>query len=299
MASNISFNPFVTTNVQGSFSIQSEGFVQGVALDDPSVRFYLAGGPLAATETLPMWGGVAISEFIPASAASGAFAGLGSNIARATAVTGGSYPISGFSVLNQASSWVTSPQSECPSASAGQTIPYYRLGSGARIALAIDPSLVSLDGGLTTQQVSWDFNAQCLAPYEASGGTITLTSVTASYANGVWTFAVVSPSATPVGAVGDFVTLSGITGTGANYLNGTHIVSAFTSNEIFSFQINGTSTQFSTGAQSGTIVLTYGTVALPVKLLKLNIGNSKIVTYDQVNNLVHWTNNGSTAIALI
>jgi hypothetical protein len=298
MASNASWNPFVTTNVAGSFSIQSEGFVQGVALDDPTVRFALAGGPLAGTETLPMWGGVAISEFIPASAASGAFAGLGSQIARATAIGGGN-PISGFSVLNQASSWVTSPQSECPSASAYQTIPYYRLGSGARIALAIDPSLVSLDGGLTSQQVSWDYNAQCLAPYVASGGTVAVTSVTGAYAAGVWTFVVVAGAATQVGAVGDYITFSGITGTGANYLNSTHVVSAYTDNEHFSFQVSGGSTLFSSGAQSGTILVQQGVGALAVKILKLNIGNSKVVTYDAVNNLVHWTNNGSTAIALI
>src|ERR1700761_8222273 len=111
MPSNMSFNPIVTTNVQGSFSVQSEGFVQGVALDDPVVRFYLAGGPLSASETLPMWGGVAITESIPASTAN---ATVGSTISRATAITGGSNPLSGFSVLNQATAWVTSPQSECP-----------------------------------------------------------------------------------------------------------------------------------------------------------------------------------------
>lgn len=294
MAANISFQPFQTTNAQGTFSIQSEGFVQGVALDDPAVRFALAGGPLATTETVPMWGGVAISEFIPGSTASVV---AGSTIARATAITGGSFPLAGFSVLNQASAWVTSPQSECPSAGTGMTIPYYRLGSGARIALAIDPSLITLDGGLTTQQVSWDFNAQALAPYE-TGATVSVTSVTGTFANGVYTFAVVAGAATPVAGVGDFVTLSGVTSTGANYLNGTHTVSSFTDNEHFSFQITAPSGAIATTV-TGTILVQVGTGALPVKILKLNIGNSKIVTYDAVNNLVHWTNNGSTAIALI
>jgi len=295
MASNVSFSPFQTTTAYGSFSIQSEGFNQGVALDDPAVRFYLAGGPLATTETLPMWGGVAISEFIPPSSAN---ASLGTTVARATAITGGSNPISGFSVFNQAANWITSPQSECPSAGAGMTIPFYRLGSGARIALAIDPSLVSLDGGLTTQQVSWDFNAQALAPYETSS-PVSVTSVTSSYSNGVYTFAVVAAAATPVGAVGDFVTLAGVTGTGANYVNGTHIVTSFTDNQHFSFQVTAPSGSIATGALTGTITVIVGTGALPVKILKINIGNSKIVTYDSVNNYVHWTNNGSTAICLI
>jgi hypothetical protein len=296
MASNISFSPFQTTNALGSFSIQSEGSVQGVALDDPAVRFYLTGGPLAYTETLPMWGGVAISEFIPASTAN---ASIGSTVARATAITGGSNPISGFSVVNQASAWVTSPQSECPSAGAGMTIPFYRLGSQARIALAMDPSLVSLDGGLTNQQVSWDFSAQRLTPYESTGSTISLTSITSSYANGVYTFAVVAASNTYFGAVGDAINISGVTGTGANYVNQTQTISAFTSAESFSFQIAAPSGAIATGALGGTLIATYFGGALPVKIIKINVGNSKIVTYDAVNNLVHWTNNGSTAICLI
>jgi hypothetical protein len=296
MPSNFSYNPFTTTNALGSFSIQSEGFVQGVALDDTAVRFYLSGGPLAATETLPMWGGVAISEFIPASTAN---ASVGSTIARATAVTGGSNPISGFSVINQATAWVTSPQSESPSAGVGMTIPFYRLGSQARIALAMSPSLVSLDGGLTSQQVSWDFGAQALTPYTSGGAPISITSVTSSYANGVYTFAVVAAAATPVGAVGDRFTLAGITGTGAAYVNGPQTVTAFTSNTSFSFQVTAPSGAIATGALSGTITLITDGTVLPVKILKINIGNSKVVTYDAVNNLVHWTNNGSTAICLI
>jgi hypothetical protein len=296
MSSNISFNPLVTTNVQGSFSVQSDGYNQGVALDDPQIRNSLVGGPLAATEVLPMWGGVAISEFIPAT---GVNSSVGSNIARATALTTGSNPISGFSVFNQATSWVTSPQSECPSAAAGMTIPYYRLGSGARIALAVDPSLISLGGGLTTQQVSWDFSAQRLVPYEASGTAVSITSITSSYANGVYTFVVVAAAATPVGAVGDSITFAGVTGTGANYVNAPQTVSAFTDNEHFSFQITAPAGAIATGALTGTITALVPSGALPVKILKLNIGNSKIVQYDAINNLVHWVNNGSTAIALI
>lgn len=292
MPSNIALNPFQTTNAQGTFSIQSGGYVQGVALDDPAVRFALAGGPLAGTENLPMWAGVAISEAIPAAAAD---ASVGPNIARATALAN----IAGFSVLNQASAWVTSPQSECPSAGAGTTIPFYRFGSGARIALAIDPSLVSLDGGLTTQQVGWDFNNQRIAPYVASGATEAVTSITSSYANGVYTFAVVMAAASIVGAVGDAINISGVTGTGAALVNGNQVVTAFTSSTSFSFQVTAASGAIAVGALTGTIVLNVSVGALPIKILRLNIGNSKIVSYDPVNNYVHWINNGNTAIALI
>lgn len=202
MPSNISFNPLTTTNGYGSFSRQTDGYVQGVALDDPSIRNSLAGGVLDSSETLPMWGGVAIKEYIPASTSDGA---LGGSILRAAT----NATITGFSVFNQASNWVTSPDSQAPSAGAGMTIPFYRLGSGARIAVAIDPALVSLDGDLITQQVSWDFTNQKIIAY--SGG---------------------------IGA-------------------------------------------------------------LNVKILHINIGNSKIIDYDSGDNTVNWDDTGSCAIILI
>ena len=41
---NLSLNPMATTNAAGSFGVQSDGFIQGVALDDPANRFNLASG---------------------------------------------------------------------------------------------------------------------------------------------------------------------------------------------------------------------------------------------------------------
>jgi hypothetical protein len=38
---------------------------------------------------------------------------------------------------------------------------------------------------------------------------------------------------------------------------------------------------------------------LPVKVLSVDQGNSKIVVYDEVNNLANWDNSGSTAIIQI
>ena len=65
MVANIAFNPLLQTNAAGMFTIESDGFVVGTAMPDPAVRFQLAGGWLATTETLPMYGGLAISENIP------------------------------------------------------------------------------------------------------------------------------------------------------------------------------------------------------------------------------------------
>jgi len=171
---NPPFFPFATTNALGSFSVQSEGYVQGAMMDDPAIRNSLAGGTLASTETYPMWGGVALSEYIPGSTANST---MGGTLGRATSNAN----ITGFSVLNQAYNWVITPQSPCPSAGPGMGVPFFRLGSGARIAVAMDPSLVSLAGGIINSQVSWDINNQCLQPYDASTATYSLTSITSSY----------------------------------------------------------------------------------------------------------------------
>ncbi len=293
MANSISLQPMLTTNGLGSFSAQSEGLVQGNVYDDPAVRFYLATGSLASTETLPMWGGVPITENIsnvspPA---------LGNSIVRATAVAN----ITGFTTYNQATSWIVTPQSDAPSASSGMTIPFFRTGSGARLTVACDPSLVSLETGAINQNVTWDFNNERLMPYNAATATVSVTSITASFdaVTGLWTFAVVAAAATVVGAVGDAINVSGVTGTGASLINGNQIVTAFTDNQNFSFQIAGVSTTFTAGAQSGTIILNQSVGALSVKILEFNIGNSMIVSYDSVNNLVKWNRSGSAAVILI
>lgn len=196
---NLPFNPSLTTNAAGSFSAQSIGYIQGVALDDPAVRNSLTQGTLATTETIPMWGGVAIKEFIPAS---GDY--RGGSVARAAS----NAEIKGFSVYNQAGSMLTTPQSQAPVALGNDAVMFYRLGSKARIAVAIDPTLAAtLVNGTTLidAQVSWDYTNQKIVAYDS-------------------------------------------------------------------------------------------VAALSAKILDINIGNSKTVTYDSVNNLCNWSATGSVAI---
>lgn len=168
MSGNISFNPYVTTNALGSFNIQTTGFIQGTALDQPAIRFALSGGVLASTETLPMWGGIGISENIPG-LSGGPLDELGGVISRATSETAGTAgQLTGFSVFDQAHSMVNFPQSPVPQSAVGGLVNFYRLGSGARIAVAMDPALVSLEGEVITTQVSWDFTNQRLIAYNGS-----------------------------------------------------------------------------------------------------------------------------------
>lgn len=299
MVATIPFNPYATTTAAGSFNTSSNGVWQGMPLDDPTVRNYLAGGVLASTETLPMWGGVAISEAI-SGAAGGPASTLGNIITRATTLTPTSANgLTGFSVFSQNYAAVNSPQSPVPLVGSGGMVNFYRLGSGARIPVAMSPSLVDLEGNIISSQVSWDFNDSVLQPYDASTATYALTSITSSYSNGVYTFVVVAAEATPVAGVGDFINVSGVTSTGASLVNGTQVVTSFTDNEHFSFQIAAASGAIATGALSGSLVLNYGTGALNVKVLAVEIGNSGIVQYNPVTGFYSWNRAGSCAIILI
>jgi hypothetical protein len=289
--SSISINPYAATNQPGSFSIQSDGYIQGMTMSEPAIRNSLAGGNIAATETLPMWGGVAIYENINASSV------LGPNIGRA--LTNSS--ITGFSVFDQSTSWVNTPQSPVSLGSSGQTASFYRLGSGARIPLAIDPSLISLSGGLITQQVSWDFNNQRITAYDAGTPTISVTSMTATTVGQVCTIAIVCGAASNVGAVGDAINISGATnsGTGGNSaVNGNFIVSSFTDNEHFSIQIPVSGSGV-IATIAGTILLNQGTGALAVEILDIQVGNSMIVVYNPVTGFATWNKQGSCALVKI
>ena len=156
----MNINPAIQTNALGSFSVQSEGVIVGTAYPDPSTRFALAGGILDNSETMPIWGGVACEELIPSSAAASPNPSLGGHIKRATTVA----QINGFTVFDQNYAAINAPQSPVPQTSIGGFVAFYRLGSGARIALEMDPAL-AIEGDPITQQVSWDFVNQKLVVF--------------------------------------------------------------------------------------------------------------------------------------
>jgi hypothetical protein len=295
MSTILGINPMAVTNAAGFFGVQSDGFTQGVAHDDPAIRNALAGGVLLSTETLPMWGGVAISEYLPLSTSNGHY---GPNIGRATSNAG----ITGFSVFNQSHNAISSPENQVPILASGMSVNFYRLGSGARIPLAADPSLVgTLASGLITQQVTWDINNQRLQPYDAATATYAVTSITSSYSSttGLYTFAVVMAVASLVGGVGDTINISGVTGTGNALVNGNQTITAFTDNQHFSFQIAAAVSAIATGALPGAIVLNSGQGALSCKLLQLGLGNSRIVGWNAQTALANWINNQSCILVQI
>lgn len=155
---NITFNPQVTSQPQTSFLLQTNGYVQGAFFDDPSSRMYLAGGYLDSGITQPIWPGMAISEYIPTVNTNA----LGSDIKLATTEA----DLTGFNVGNQNYNAIITPGNNVQQLGAGQTVMYFRLGSGARIAVQADSALVTAaENGLINQQVQWDFTNQKLIAY--------------------------------------------------------------------------------------------------------------------------------------
>ena len=152
-----------TTTASGLFQVNSAGYTQGDAQDDPAIKFQLVGGVLSTSAETPIWGGIPIQELIPAATA-GNNIGLGSTVIQATDYD----EVNGFCVYNQAFHGITTPSSNAPLFSSGMSVNYYRMGSGARIPLPIDSALVSLDGGQISQEVSWDFTNNKIIAFDTT-----------------------------------------------------------------------------------------------------------------------------------
>ena len=148
---SINMNPILTTNAKGLFSTNSNGFTQGDAQDDPAVKFALSGGLYDAEATAPIFGGQPVQEFVSDNV-------LGSTL---KAAADDADPTA-FVVFNQAFAGLTTPQSNAPAFLPGMSVNYYRLGSGARIPVALDPASITVEGELVSTTVYWDFTDNVL-----------------------------------------------------------------------------------------------------------------------------------------
>lgn len=295
---SITINPYATSNAAGSFNTSATGYIQGNALPDPALRNELAGGILDAAQTIPMWGGVGITELVGGGTGQ-ANSALGSRIGRAStlaaATTG---QLTGFSVFDQDHAMVNSPSSPVPLSGSGGAVHFYRLGSGIRIPVNVAPSLVSLRGTLVTSLVSWDFAAQQLIPYSATYPQTTITgAVWASTAGGQTTLTVGTDLTAYINA-GDIIEVSGVVNTGGastSAFNGQWVVVSITSTTIVVTQ----AASVSPGTYASGGIVAAGGGALPVQVLDVQIGNSMTVVYDPVTGLATWNRAGNCAVILL
>ena len=287
MVANISYNPVIVTNFPGTFSVQFDGFVQGMAMDDPASRNWLSRGILANSENLPMWGGVAITESVMNQANFNS--ALGGYITRAV----GNTAVTGLSVFNQADNWIQTPQRRVPVAGNGMFVPFYRLGSNARIPVAASSALATaLEGGSIIQQVSWDFSGQQLIPYVAAYNAATPSAYSYTSATGILqlTFATA-----PGVVANDYVALTGFTGANTVFNGDFLVVSTASAGTILNLQATA-----GLGALTPTLgTLVAGGGAFPCKIIDVNVGNSKVVSYSSTTNFANWTNNGSCVLIQI
>ena len=308
MTANITFNPVVTTNALGSFNVTTAGYIQGFALDQPAARYWLSGGTLATSESLPMWGGLPIVESIPTIGTTLPRIELGGLITRATALTGAG-GITGWSVFDQQYAAINSPQSPVPLVGTGGQVNFYRTGSGARIAVACDPALASTEGSAINKATTWSWNwaAGFLQAYDAATATYAISAMTYATTNG-GQIAITCTADPLVTQVGDIVNISGATTTGTggnNAVNGTFIVNTWTSTTSFTVSApNPGGAAYYGTITTTSAVLNEGTgdvSATPVFLRVLEIapGNSFIVNYNLATGFATWNQTGSTAIILV
>ena len=279
VTSPAAFNPYGTTVSTGSFSDPSSyGVVQGQAFPAPNARFNLRGGILAQSEVLPMWGGVALYQQIPSTTNPA----LGPVVGRAQGLTG-SYALSAFSTSDQNFAAVSNPTSPVPTIGSGGQVNLYPLGSGIRLAVACDPALIDLQGGLVSQQISWDFTAQQAVPYVASYPANVLTAAT--WAAGQVTFTTTSAHGV---AVGDDFEITGMIPAGYNGFF-TAVAGTTGSTLVANLAVNpGTETVLGTLAAGGG--------ALPVTVLEVFPANCQTVVFNPLTNSASWNYNGACLV---
>jgi hypothetical protein len=75
---------------------------------------------------------------------------------------------------------VNTPQSPVPTVGNGGLVNFYRLGSGIRVALQIDPTLITLEGGLINAQVSWDFTNNKIIAFSTTALAVKILAIKAT-----------------------------------------------------------------------------------------------------------------------
>jgi hypothetical protein len=143
-----------TTTNTASFLLDTQGYVQGQVFDDPVSRLWLANGTVVSNSSIPIWGGLPITEQINVTGS--AAEGLGPVVALATSQTN----CTGFTTFLQQAHMVISPGSPAPTVGPYNSVGFFRLTTNQRVVVACDPALVSSISGagdaINSQALYWD-----------------------------------------------------------------------------------------------------------------------------------------------
>lgn len=287
----ISLNPMKTTNARNSFGVVSDGLYQGVALDDPANRYNLAAGTVSPDEKKPLWGGLPIAEFLPGTKS----APRGAQIKRAY----DPQAMAGLTVFNQAHNGLTTPQSPVPQFASNMTVSYYRFGSNMRVPVKCSASVVSLGttGASVRSLVAWDFANEQLevASKLVYTGDAALTGTAGTTENGIST--VTLSAAAPALQAGQIVEVkSGADGAGGSL----GLVAVLTiSDDKKTITIADPTADGSLNGSIQLVAATAKDIALPVKIIEIEAGNSKTCAYDADTNFLTWEENSNCALLLL
>lgn len=297
-------NLYTPTFAAGTFGVSWNGLIVGMEMPDPSARNWLSGGWLANSETLPMWGGIAISENVPTPPAAlplTPFQELGGPLVRATKIAAGAGTATGISVFTQDYSMVLDPGigSEVPYAGNYNGVNFYRFGTNARIAVAASAALASLDGGPISAQVSWDFNLQQLIPYSPAYGQATISGASWASTGGGQTTFTVNVDYTALLSAGSVIEVSGVVNTGGTStgaFNGQWtVVSVGDATHVTVAQPAAATP----GTYASGGIVAAGGGAFPCRVLKTEFGNSMVPVYNPVTGALTWNRSGNAALILI
>jgi len=155
-------NPVVVTNFSGSFFSTSTGYVSGTLLDDPVTRFKLNQGMWNSATAA--YGGVGITITLPTAGTEADE--YNSVLTLATSQAN----LLGFTVWNQATAMVQTPQGNVPLAAQYMSVDYVEFGSGARIVVPCSSSTAAaLAHQAQNVALYWDYTNQVLL--SSPGGT--------------------------------------------------------------------------------------------------------------------------------
>jgi hypothetical protein len=158
---SVSFNPNLTTNISSGFVLDTDGYVQGFALDDPAMRFQWEGAQVGGSTVL--WGGLAVSLTLQGVDKNK----QGSTIVPATSLT----TINAWTIFNQSMNGIITPSSNVPQYAVGASLNIVRPGSLARLCVGVE-NLIILDALATSApnvSLYWDPTNLCIT--NSSAGT--------------------------------------------------------------------------------------------------------------------------------
>jgi hypothetical protein len=165
-----SLNLYGTTTLPGMFGFDQNGFVQGEYQPDPAARFAVTSGTLAASVTGPVYGGVLITETVPAIDGPVPMS-LGSNVTLAATAAGATGIVLSTQMYHAINASDIAGANAAPYVTGGNSVQYARFGSGLKFAVAIDPAiLASLLNGSISPEISWDVTASRIVAYNATLG---------------------------------------------------------------------------------------------------------------------------------